>query len=74
MCVRPEELVVTARLGRAGPNQIPGELKHAVERPQAMRLEFEGGIVADMRRAEFDRQRNNKEWLIEFPAGALRAL
>jgi ABC-type sulfate/molybdate transport systems ATPase subunit len=74
MCVRPEELVVTTRLGRAGPNQIPGELKRAIERPQSMRLEFEGGIMADMRRAEFDRQRNNKEWLIEFPAGALRVL
>jgi molybdate transport system ATP-binding protein len=74
MCVRPEQLVVSARLGRPGPNQIPAELKRAVEKPQWMRLEFEGGIVADIGRAEFERQRDNKAWLVEFPAAALRVL
>jgi hypothetical protein len=39
-----------------------------------MRLEFEGGITADMPRAEFDRQRDNKDWLIEFPPATLRVL
>ena len=74
MCVRPELLGVTARLGRPGPNQIPGVLSRAVERAQWMRLEFEGGIVADMARAEFERQRDNQDWLIEFPPSALRVL
>ncbi len=74
MCVRPEQLVVSAKIGRPGPNQIPAELKRAVEKPHGMRLEFEGGIVADIRHAEFERQRDNREWLIEFPASALRVL
>jgi molybdate transport system ATP-binding protein len=74
MCVRPESLVVSARLGRPGPNQIPAELKRAVEKAQFVRLEFEGGIVADMGRAEFERQRNNKDWFIEFPPNTLRVL
>jgi molybdate transport system ATP-binding protein len=74
MCVRPEQLVVSAKIGRRGPNQIPAELKRAVEKPHGMRLEFEGGIVVDIRHAEFERQKDNREWLIEFPASALRVL
>jgi ABC-type sulfate/molybdate transport systems ATPase subunit len=74
MCVRPEQLIVTARLGRPGANQIPAELKRAIEKPHGMRLEFEGGIAADIPRADFDRQRDNKEWLIEFPSSTLRVL
>jgi ABC-type sulfate/molybdate transport systems ATPase subunit len=74
LCVRTEQLAVSARLGRPGPNQIAAELKRAVEKPQGMRLEFEGGILADMRRGEFERLRDNKDWLVEFPAAALRVL
>jgi molybdate transport system ATP-binding protein len=74
LCVRPEQLVVSARLGRPGPNQIPASFVRAVEKPQGMRLEFEGGIVADMRHADFERQRNDKEWMIEFPQSSLRVL
>ncbi|MGA3185906.1 MAG: ATP-binding cassette domain-containing protein [Bryobacteraceae bacterium] len=74
LCVRPEQLVVSARLGKPGPNQIPGILLRAVEKAQWMRLEFEGGIFADVGRAEFERQRDNKDWVIEFPAGTLRVL
>ena len=72
--VRPEQLVVSARLGRQGANQIPAELKRAIEKPQGMRLEFEEGFIADIGRAEFERQRDNKEWWIEFPAVALRVI
>ena len=74
LCVRPEQLVVTARLGRPEPNQIAAELKRAVEKPYGMRLEFENGIFADMGQAAFERLRDNSDWLIEFPAGALRVL
>ena len=74
LCVLPEQLIVTARLGRPGPNQIAAELKRAIEKPHGMRLEFENGVFADMGQAAFERQRDNKEWLIEFPAAALRVL
>jgi ABC-type sulfate/molybdate transport systems ATPase subunit len=74
LCVRPEQLIVSARLGRPGPNQIAASLSRIVEKPQGMRLEFEGGIIADMGRAEFERLRDNKDWLIEFPSAVLRVL
>jgi hypothetical protein len=72
--MRPAQLLVSPRIGRPGPNQIPAELKRAVERPQGMRLEFEGGLIADMRRAEFERVRENKDWWIEFPSASLRVI
>jgi len=74
LCVRPEQLVVTARLGRPGPNQVAASLSRAVEKPHGMRLEFESGVIADMGLAEFERLRDNKDWLIEFPPAALRVL
>jgi molybdate transport system ATP-binding protein len=74
MCIRPEQLMVSARLGKPGPNQIPAELKRSIEKAQWMRLEFEGGIIADMDRTQFERLRDNKDWLLEFPAAALRVL
>lgn len=72
--VRPEQLLVSARLGRQGANQIPAELKRAIEKPQGMRLEFEEGFIADIGRAEFERQRDNREWWVEFPSAALRVI
>ena len=66
--------MVSARLGRPGPNQISATLSRAIEKPHGMRLEFEGGITADMPRADFERQRDNKDWLIEFPPASLRVL
>jgi hypothetical protein len=44
----------------------------------AVRLEFAGGIVAEIGRREFEAHKdnadNNKEWLVEFPPDALRVL
>ena len=74
VCVRPEQLTVSARNGRPGPNQIPAELKRAVEKPQWIRLEFAGGINVDLPRPEYERQRDNKDWVIQFPAESLRVL
>jgi len=69
-----EALKVLPRNGRPGPNQIPADLKRTIEKPQWMRLEFSGGILVDLPNAEYERQRNNKDWLIEFPADSLRVL
>jgi molybdate transport system ATP-binding protein len=74
LCVRPEQLIVSARLGRPGPNQMAATLARTIEKPQGMRLEFEGGIIADVGRAEFERLRENRDFLIEFPQSALRVL
>ncbi|HEY2842548.1 MAG TPA: ABC transporter ATP-binding protein [Bryobacteraceae bacterium] len=74
ICVRPELLTVVARNGRPGPNQIPAQLERAVEKPQWMRLEFAGGISVDVTRPDYERVRDTKDWLIEFPREALRVL
>jgi ABC-type sulfate/molybdate transport systems ATPase subunit len=74
LCVRPEELRVSARNGRPGPNQIPAELKRTIEKPHWIRLEFSGGIAVDLPRPEYERQRQNDGWVIEFPADSLRVL
>ena len=55
-------------------NQVPARLERAAETPHAVRLEFSGTIVAEISRQEFERQKDNKEWLVEFPPQALRVL
>jgi molybdate transport system ATP-binding protein len=74
VCVRPERLTALARNGRPGPNQIPAQLQRAVEKPQWMRLEFTGGIAVDLARPEYERVRDTKDWVIEFPRESLRVL
>jgi hypothetical protein len=42
--------------------------------PRVVRLEFAGGIVAEIPRHEFERRKDNEAWLVEFPPEALRVL
>jgi molybdate transport system ATP-binding protein len=72
--VRPGQLVARPRDGKPGPNQVPVRLARAAERPSSMRLEFEGGITADVAREEFERHKHNREWVVEFPASLLRVV
>ena len=75
LCVRAEELRALPHNGsRPGPNQVPARLVRVSERPQSVRLEFSGDIAVDMPREEFERQKDNKDWLVEFPPDALRVL
>ena len=74
LCVRPEQLSVAAREGKPGPNQVPAQLIRAIEMPQAVRLEFAGELTVELSRAEFDKQKHNKEWLVGFPPQVLRVL
>jgi ABC-type sulfate/molybdate transport systems ATPase subunit len=74
VCVRPERLAALARNGRPGVNQIPAQLERTVEKPQWMRLEFAGGIAVDLTRPDYERVRDTKDWLIEFPRESLRIL
>ena len=57
-----------------GPNYLPVKLVRASERPQGMRLEFTRDITVEMPRAEFERQKDNKEWLVELPPQKIRVL
>ncbi len=74
LCVRPEQLTVSAREGKPGPNQVPVELLRAVDLPQSVRLEFAGSINVELSRPEFEKHKDNKEWLVTFPPQALRAV
>jgi len=74
VCVRPDQLRALPRNGRPGANQIPAGLTRAVERSQSMRLEFDCGIAVDLSSLEYERQRDNRQWVIEFPSDKLRVL
>jgi len=75
LCVRAGDLRVAGRNGaRAETNQVPAKLLCVSEMPQAVRLEFSGDISVELARNEFERQKDNKDWLVEFPPAALRVL
>ncbi len=74
LCVRPELLTARPRDGKPGSNQVPVQLGRIIDKPGGVRLEFSGGIFVDMPRAEFEPGRHNKEWIVQFPPDALRAL
>jgi molybdate transport system ATP-binding protein len=75
LCVRAEELRAVPHNGsRPGPNQVPARLLRVSERAQAVRLEFANDMAVDVPRDQYDRQKDNKDWLVEFPPQALRVL
>jgi ABC-type sulfate/molybdate transport systems ATPase subunit len=75
LCVEPGQLHAAPHDGaKPSMNQVAARLERASEMPRAVRLEFAGGIVAEVARPEFEQQKDNKEWLVEFPPQALRVL
>jgi len=75
MCARAEELRVSPQNGaRPAPNQVPVRLTRVSERSQAVRLEFAGEISVDVPREQYERQKDNKDWVVEFPPQALKVL
>jgi len=75
LCVRAADLRATGRNGtRPDANQVPAKLLRVSDMPQAVQLEFSGAITVELAPQEFERQKDNKEWLVEFPPSALRVL
>jgi molybdate transport system ATP-binding protein len=76
LCVSANDARVLPQNGSKpeGPNRLPVKLVRVSERPQAVRLEFSGDITVEMPRAEFERQKDNKEWVVELPPQAVRIL
>ncbi|QOY89812.1 ABC transporter ATP-binding protein [Paludibaculum fermentans] len=68
--VRAEMLRVKP-FGGAG---VVMKLLRQSRRTQTVRLEFAGGIVAEMPERSFDGESHNGEWVVEFPPSALRQL
>lgn len=75
VCVRAGELRLAPRNGaKPGPNQVPARLLRASDRPHGVRLELSGGIQVDVSREDYERGKDNKEWLVEFPPQSLRVV
>jgi ABC-type Fe3+/spermidine/putrescine transport system ATPase subunit len=75
LCVRGEDLRVSPHNGsKPGVNQVPARLLRVSDRPQSLCLEFSGGISTEVPREALAGYTGQKDWLIEFPAEALRVL
>jgi len=74
VAVHAEDLLVHSGDLESQPNFISAPLAGVSHRAQSVRLEFSGGIFADVSRQEFARQKDNQQWQVEFPPGALRVL
>jgi molybdate transport system ATP-binding protein len=75
LCMRAEELRVSVHNGsKPGMNQVRAKLLRVSEKPQSLRLEFSGGIFAEVSPETLASRTSEKEWLIEFPPEALRIL
>jgi hypothetical protein len=51
---------------------VAAHLLRMTERPRTVRLEFAGGIAAEIAREQYAMQKDNKGWQVEFPPAALR--
>jgi molybdate transport system ATP-binding protein len=58
----------------AGENLVATPLRRVSERVRYVRMEFDGGIFAEISRDEYMRLKDNQEWTIEFPPESLRVL
>ena len=70
--IRPADVRVHAAEIEADTNFVAVDLLRVLERPRTVRLEFAGGIAAEIAREQFVRQKDNKGWQVEFPPAALR--
>jgi molybdate transport system ATP-binding protein len=83
LCVRPEQLTAAARDGKLAANQIPAELARVVERPHGLRLEFTSpafsstsanSLRVNVSRADYERLKETRAWVVEFPAESMRVV
>jgi ABC-type sulfate/molybdate transport systems ATPase subunit len=70
--IRAEDVRVHAGELEPDVNFVAVHLLRMTERPRTVRLEFAGGIAAEISREQYARQKDNKEWQVEFPPAALR--
>ena len=70
--IRAEDVRVHAGELEPDVNYVPVQLMRMTERPRSVRLEFAGGVAAEISREQYARQKDNKGWQVEFPPAALR--
>jgi molybdate transport system ATP-binding protein len=74
LCVRPEQLQVSARVGKLEPNQVELHLQRALPTPNGMRLDFAGPVAALVPYAQWELLREGQDWAVHFPREALRVV
>ena len=74
LCLRPSEIRAWPRSGKPGANQMPVVLERVVQTPDVTRLEFEGEIRVETSLEVPAADRNIREWVIEVPPSAVRAI
>ncbi len=74
IAIRPERVRVHAGGPSGRTNAIAAKLVRAAPHTEFVRLEFTGGIFADLSSGEYARQKDNREWQLELPADAVRVL
>jgi ABC-type sugar transport system ATPase subunit len=76
LCIRPEQLTVSARNSRPGPNQFAVDLTRTLEKPNCIRLEFltpsNEPLAVDLPRSAHHLLRDTQSWQVEFPKDSLR--
>jgi hypothetical protein len=70
--IRAEDVRVHAGELEPGVNYVAAQLSRLTERSRTVRLEFSGGIAAEISREQYAMQKDNKGWQVEFPPAALR--
>ena len=74
IAIRPERVRVHAADATGLVNGRAAELVRAAPRAGTVRLEFSGGLYADISAEDYERQKDNRGWQVEFPPAALRFL
>ena len=72
VAVRARDLRVHSGEIEPGVNFVPLPLVSASERTRSVRLTFANCVAAEVERGQWERQRDNKGWQVEFPPAALR--
>jgi molybdate transport system ATP-binding protein len=70
--IRAEDVRVHAGEVEPEENSVAVSLLRLTERPRSVRLEFAGGIAAEISREQYTQRKDNREWQVEFPPAALR--
>jgi molybdate transport system ATP-binding protein len=72
IAVRSEDVRVHAGGIGGVSNPVSVDLVRVSERSRHVRLEFSGGFTASIPREQWEKQRENRSWQVEFPSAALR--
>jgi ABC-type sulfate/molybdate transport systems ATPase subunit len=72
VAIRAEDVRVHIGSLAPGANGVPVDLARVSERSRRVRLEFSRGLIAEISREQWEKQRDNRSWQVELPSAALR--